>query len=256
VKADRFVRNGVGAVGAALAAIWALAAQIPATFAQASGMTQTLLLALPVVAYVMKDRIKALTNEVLIAKLRRYDHTAWLGGPGLRSVGLGMLHARIREVMRFLDSTAVPPDVRTMRAAHRTVQGAESTIEEVIHYRKVIEVNAQRETPGHYWVRDILRLNVRHFLVRLDDVLDRIAFFDAAGARFASADVPKVYHLNAVVRLSRRTAEGKGYERLERMRIVLDKTGIVRTEHVDARGPSPLAPAKRPLRLPFRLRRP
>jgi hypothetical protein len=256
VKADTFVRNGVGAVGAALAAIWALAAQIPATLARASGMTQTLLLAIPVLAYVLKDRIKALTNEFLTAKFRRFDHTAWLGGSGLRNVGLGMLRARIREVMRFQSSAAVPADVRVMRAAHRTVQGAESTVEEVIHYRKVIEVNALGETAGQYWVRDILRLNVRHFLVRLDDALDKVAFFDAAGARFATAEVPKVYHLNAVVRLSRRSADGTGQERLERMRIVLDKSGIVRTEHVDAKGPSQLPRAKRPLRLPFRLRRP
>jgi hypothetical protein len=255
VKADKFVRNGVGAVGAALAAIWALAAQIPATLAQASGRTQMLLLAIPVVAYVMKDRIKALTNEYLIGKLRRFDHTAWLTGPGLRNVGLGMLRARIREAMKFADRGHVPADVLAMRAAHRTVQLAEVAQEEIIHYRKVIEVSAPGDLPDDYWVRDILRLNVRHYLVRLDEPIDEVAFFDANDARFKVAEIPKVYHLNAIVRLTRRGEDGAGQERLERLRIVIDKTRIVRIEHVDAHGPTPLPPAKRPLRLPFRLRR-
>jgi hypothetical protein len=255
VKADKFVRNGVGAVGAALAAIWALAAQIPATLARASGGTQMLLLAIPVVAYVMKDRIKALTNEYLIAKLRRFDHTAWLTGPGLRNVGLGMLRARIREAMKFVDRSHVPADVLEMRATHRTVQVAELTQEEIINYKKVIEVSAPGDLPDDYWVRDILRLNVRHYLVRLDEPIDEVAFFDASDARFRVAEIPKVYHLNAIVRLTRRGADGRGVARLERLRIVLDKTRIVRIEHVDARGPTPLPPAKRPLRLPFRLRK-
>jgi hypothetical protein len=255
VKADKFVRNGVGAVGAALAAIWALAAQIPATLARASGSTQMLLLAIPVVAYVMKDRIKALTNEYLIAKLRRFDHTAWLTGPGLRNVGLGMLRARIRETMKFTDTSSVPADVRSMRLAQRTVKHADIAQEEVIHYLKVVEVSAHDDVPDDYWVRDILRINVRHFLVRLDEPVDEVAYFDAKSERFDVAEVPKVYHLNAIVRLSRRDADGSGQERLERLRVVLDKTGIVRVEHVESRGPRALAATKRPLRLPFRLRK-
>jgi hypothetical protein len=254
VKGDTFLRNAVGIVGAALAATWALAAQIPLALAKASGKTQMLLFAIPVLAYVTKDRIKALTNEHLVAKLRRFDHTAWLTGEGLRNVGLGMLRARIREVMKFTNVEKLPSDVRAMRLTQRTVQQAEVPVEEIIHYRKMVEVTAQDGTPAGYRVRDIFRLNVRHYLVRLDEPLDEQPFFDANAKRFRTAEIPKVYHLNAIVRLSRRDADGNGSERLERFRVVLDKTGIVRIEKVKAHGPTALV-GKKPLRLPFRLRK-
>src|SRR5262249_13325438 len=112
VKADMFLRNAVGALGAAIAAIWALAAQVPAALARASGDTKLLVFAIPVVAYVLKDRIKALTNELLVKKLRRFDHTSWLSGSSLREVGLGMMQARVRESMHFLGVSEVPAEVR------------------------------------------------------------------------------------------------------------------------------------------------
>jgi hypothetical protein len=141
-----------------------------------------------------------------------------------------------------------------MRAARTTVQQVELALEEIIHYRKTIEVRGRDETQDKYWVRDVLRINVRHFLVRLDESREKIAFFDAEGVQFRSKEVPHVYHLNAIIRLSRQGSDGRTLERLERMRIVLDKAGIVRIEHVEARGPTALPVAKRPLRIPVRLR--
>src|SRR5262249_50821732 len=69
VRRDTFMRNAIGSAGASLAAIWALATQLPATLAQVSGGTKMLFMAAAVLAYVMKDRIKAMTNESLSSKL-------------------------------------------------------------------------------------------------------------------------------------------------------------------------------------------
>jgi hypothetical protein len=235
VKNDPFLRNAVGAVGAALAAIWALAAQIPAALAKSSGNTKLVFFAIPVVAYVMKDRIKALTNEHLVAKLRRFDHTWHLSGATLREVGLGMLEGRIREVMGFLRTDQVPPDVRELRAAQRSLPEAEAAAEEVIHYRKVIDVTPKGTLGPQsdaYSVRDILRLNVKRLLERLDEPVETLEFFDIRGHRFRSTEAPKVYHVNVIVRLSRETRNGDRREVLERLRLVLNKRGIVRIEHV------------------------
>jgi hypothetical protein len=254
VKADTFLRNAVGAVGAALAAIWALAAQVPAAFVQASGDTKLLFFAIPVIAYVLKDRIKALTNEHLIKKLRKFDHTSWLSGETLRQVGLGMLQARVQEVMHFLDVGKVSGDVRKLRLSQRTLPHADFAKEEVIHYRKVIDVGSRRSDlplSEAFWVRDILRLNVRNLLVRLDEPLDAIAFLDVGSSTFRSTEVPKVYHVNVVVRLERESASGQRHERFGRLRLILDKRGIVRIEQLSAPGLTELPPAKRALRLPF-----
>ncbi len=240
-ESDRFTRNAVGAVGAALAAIWALAAQLPATLAAASGTTKLLVFVLPVLAYVLKDRIKAVTNESLSKWLRRYDHVSSLEGESLAVFGLGMLRARFAEAMRFVTSADVPEDIMALRLTGRTVPNAEAANEEVIEYRKVIDVSAKDDAPfpEGYRVRDSLRLNVRHFLVRLDDPLDRVAYYDASRGTFAAAELPKVYHVKVFANIRRADKDGSDDPRIERLRVVLNKDGIVRVDRVAVRAPTP-----------------
>jgi hypothetical protein len=232
---DVFLRNAIAATGAALAAIWALATQLPTTLAGLPASTKLLVFGGAVLAYVLKDRIKAVTNDVLSTRLRKFDHKSWLHGPTMALLGLGDLRIRAREVMRFLTPGEVPPEITRLRLARRTVRRAERMTEEVIHYRKEITavVDDEHVVPEGYSLRDILRLNVRHFLVRLDDPVDRHRFFDPQTGTFATAQLPKVYHLNLVL------AVGRGEEdaeppALEHLRVVLDKQGIVRVERVSA----------------------
>ena len=86
----------------------ALAMKLPGTLAGVTSTTKLWLFMAAVGAYVLKDRIKALTSDLLIPKLRQYDHTKWLSGEALSAVGLGMLHARLRESMRFVSDREVP----------------------------------------------------------------------------------------------------------------------------------------------------
>jgi hypothetical protein len=212
VKADVYLRNAVGMVGATLAAIWALAAQIPLALARASSDAKLLFLAIPVLAYVMKDRIKVLTNEHLVRKLRRFDHTSWLSGASLREVGLGMMTARVREAMRFLSVSQVPGEVRRSRLSHRTIPHADFSKEEVIHYQKVIDVGARRGerlASDAFWVRDIFRLNVKNLLTRLDEPVDEVSYYDERRHGFRATSIPKVYHVNVVVRLRRQSPDGE-----------------------------------------------
>jgi hypothetical protein len=238
VQADSFQRNAVGAVAAALAATWAVAAQVPGSFAQASGNAKLALLALPVLAYVAKDRIKAVTGEWLSKRLRRFDHAFELRGEALATLGLGALRARIGETMCFLRIPEVPADVIDLRLSQRTVRTSEIATEEVIHHRKSVTLRSEDEAaklPDGYSVRDILRLNVRHFLVRLDEPIDEARYFDWRRETFAAAELPKVYHLNVVVKTRREWDNGVSQEQLDRLRVVLNKEGIVRVELVESR---------------------
>ncbi|MFM2152494.1 MAG: hypothetical protein RL199_929 [Pseudomonadota bacterium] len=261
VKVDRFLQNAAGAVAAALGAIWAtaLAMQLPMNPVDLPADAKALFFALAVGAYVTKDRIKAYTSEWLGRRLRRHDHVSWLYGESLETVGLGMLRARYQELVRFIKEAEAPDEVRRMRLSHRTVQRAERLHEEVVHYRKTLELGTFDEAgrlPDGYRLRDILRLNVRHFLVRLDDPYDQVAYFDAATGGFAHARLPKVYHLNVVLQVTRELADGTRHARLEHLRVVLNKEGIVRVETVETEGPRAIPSAPRRLRLPIRLRVP
>ena len=234
---DLFFRNAVAGVAAALGAIWAFATALPATLANLPASTQFLLFLAAVGAYVLKDRIKAVSNEFLTNRLRKYDHAFWLQGASLATLGLGMLRIRLREGMRYLTSSEVPSQVSRQRLSRRTLRRAEAFLEEVIHYRKELYLSAEDETskpPEGYRLRDILRINLRHFLVRLDEPIDRVAFYDTTKCAFAWAELPKVYHLNLVLELRRVGETGIVQERMEHLRVVLSKTGIVRVEKVKA----------------------
>jgi hypothetical protein len=109
----------------------------------------------------------------------------------------------------------------------------------VIHYRKLLEAGhaeGRGGLPKGYRMRDILRMNLRHFLVRLDDPIDHVDLYDRATERFVRLGLPKVYHLNLVVRV-RREREGEGaVSRDAHLRVVLNKDGIVRAEQLHAHG--------------------
>ena len=237
VKRDRFLRNAAGGVGAALAAIWALAAQLPQQLSKVSGSAKLLIFAFAVLAYVLKDRIKVLTNEALSKKLRRFDHVNQLTAASFAATGLEMPRVEIRESMRFLSLPELPPDISALRQSVRTLRSADLGLEEIIHHHKVVDVDEGQEArrlPQGYGVLDILRLNVRHFLVRLDEPLDQVAFFDWRRQGFAMARLPKVYHLNLVVKIRREFKGGAVEESHERLRVVLNKEGIVRAEILSA----------------------
>ena len=235
---DLYLRNAVAAFGAALAAIWAFATRLPATLAGLSASAQLAAVAGVVLAYVMKDRIKAITSDVLSRRLRKFDHKSWLHGPSMAVLGLGMVRLRAREAMRFLRSSEAPESVAALRLARRTVIRAENTGEEVIHYRKLIslEVEGDAPMPPGYWLRDILRLNMRHFMVRLDEPLARQSYFDARRGSFATAALPKVYHVNLILVVRRDDPGGAAEEQREHLRVVLDKQRIVRVERVGTIG--------------------
>ena len=238
-RGDMFVRNAVGAVAAALAAIWALATQLPAYVVNLPPTTKALFFTGAVLAYVMKDRIKAITSEALLKRARTYDHAHQVYGEQLPDAGLGDFVARSAEAVRFLSSDEVPAEVRAVRLQRRTVLHAEAATEEVIHYRKRLDAGSEKGSvglPEGYRVRDILRVNVRHFLVRLDDPLDRVDCFDVSTGGFVRVELPKVYRVNLVVRVRRESDEGEATERYAHLRVVLNKDGIVRAEQIHSNG--------------------
>ena len=137
--------------------------------------------------------------------------------------------------MRFASSDEGSEPVRAVRLERRTVPQAEAQAEEVIHYRERLDVGSGDKSatlPEGYRIRDILRVNVRHFLVRLDDPVDRVDYFDVGRGAFATADMPKVYHVNLVVHVRRESAAGVHDERFAHLRVVLNKNGIVRAEQI------------------------
>lgn len=231
-KPDRYVRNAAAMVAAGLAATWALIAQLPTRFLSLSSSMQVLMLVLPVIAYVAKDRIKEMTKEWLLRRLDAFDHETELVGSQLAGAGLCSLHGCLREKVRFVDQA--PEDVLAVRRRSRWIAGARVGGESVLVYRRALEIaaplHARPRSRDPLALRQIIRLNLRHFMTRLDEREQLVRHYELSAGGFATHELAKVYHLNIVARIGR---PGPGAH-LERWRVVFSRAGIERIEHPPA----------------------
>jgi hypothetical protein len=228
LQKDQYLRNVTGAMAAGLAATWALAAQLPLALQHVSGGLKTAVFALPVIAYVAKDRIKELTREFLLRRLQDYDHLIELTAAGLGDAGLGNIHGELRERLKFLAPDEVPGAVIATRMTRRTLGATETAGESVLHFRRTLALTASAGDTPQFGLRQIIRLNLRHFLTRMDDPEQRVRHFVPELGQFVERALPKVYHLNLVLRV-----EGAELDKM-RWRVVLNKNGIVRIDEVRA----------------------
>lgn len=240
-QVDSYLRNAAGMVAAGMAATWALIAQLPTPLLSLSPVTQMLMFVLPVIAYVLKDRIKELTKEWMIQRMRAYDQETELVGLQLARSGLGPLGGTLREQVRFLDHA--PDDVLAIRQRGCWIAGAWIGGERVLAYRRKLEILAppdgQQRGSDELALRQIIRLSLRHFMTRLDDRVQIVRHYDPAIGGFATHEIAKVYHLNVVVRIGGENQGG----RLERWRVVFSRDGIERVEPGETAGEDPAGAA-------------
>ncbi len=226
-QVDSYLRNAAGMIAAGMAATWALIAQVPTQFLALSPVTQTLMFVLPVIGYVLKDRIKELTKEWMIRRMRAYDQETELVGLQLARSGLGSLCGSLREQVQFVDHA--PDDVLAIRQRGRWIAGARIGGELVLAYRRKLEIQPPRDGQlgsHELALRQIIRLSLRHFMARLDDRDQSVHHYDPSTGGFATHEIAKVYHLNAVVRIAGQDQAAH----LERWRVVFSRDGIERIE--------------------------
>lgn len=243
---DPFFTNTAAMVAAGLAATWATLAQLPLWTGKWTSREGVYFLLLAVGAYILKDRIKEWTRDRLSRRFLRWDHDRKIVGDTLSRVGLGRFAGRAKERMTFVTEEEIPENVRRMRVKNRTVRGVTPELEQVIHYRRSIEIEQDESdaVPEGFGVMELFRLSTSDIIKRLDDPLDQVTFFDNDTGRFKEQELPKVYHLNLVIVVSEGEA---GEQLLKRYRIIVNRKGILRVDPVVERRDEGLAERKRRL---------
>lgn len=254
IRRDYVYRNMTAAFGASLAAAFAMLAQYQTTQMIARGQDYGawqvfILVVLGIIAYVFKDRIKDLTKDHFNARLKswlpdydvhlRYTH---YGEDGKR---VDSFLGTSQEYCRYVSRANLPPDILFLRdLGHRSDLEPER-LEQVIYYNKRLGVNLRQQLREHFGdarvrrIHDVLRFDVSRFLAKLDNPSKQLSYFDPEqGIR--SVEAPKVYHVNLVFRYT--VTEWRDHKRLstsvevERVRLIVNKKGIVRIETVVPRG--------------------
>ncbi|MDA8244277.1 MAG: hypothetical protein M0025_09195 [Elusimicrobia bacterium] len=189
-----------------------------------------------VISYMFKDRIKDWLKLLFSKSLTR-----WISDRKIDILDSSFGGARIgvlKEAVTFIPVRDVPPDItRLRRVDNITSVDEEGKPERVLKYKKeivlypkiIMEMHERRRD-----LNDIMRFNIRDIISQADDAEVDYPYVDLASGDVRSAACSRVYHLNMVLKYTYYTRSDQVAINYERIRIVVNKDGIVRLEEVRA----------------------
>ncbi len=189
-----------------------------------------------VVSYIFKDRIKDWLKLLFSKSLTRWISDRKIDI--LDSSGGGERIGLLKEAVTFIPGRDVPPDIsRLRRIDNITSVDEEGKPERVLKYKKKIALYPAVIMKRHERRRDlndIMRFNIREVVEQADDAEVEYSYIDPRDGALRSASCSRVYHMNMVLKYTYFNREDQLSIYYERIRIVLNKEGIVRLEEVAA----------------------
>jgi hypothetical protein len=227
--AATWLRELLFAVAASAAMAFAIAIAFWNGFAVEGSRWVTWVLA-AIVAYAVKDRLKATLQTVFASVLaRHFPDRRWV----LRDRERGMTLGTMQEQSGFVAFGALPPAVlstRRMTRLHPLEEQARP--ETVLFHKKQVSLRGDRVAqadPRFSALTEIFRLDLARWLAHTDDPKRDIVFADPAALAIGSAEAPRVYNIAVVYRVRRAEQEDAPWHRL---RVVVTRKGVRRIEHI------------------------
>jgi len=219
-------------IAAGVAMLFAVAATIYAQSRYA--LNSAAFVMIVVVSYIFKDRIKDWLKVFFSRSMAKwlYDRRSEILTP--RD---GVRIGEMREAFTFLKPGDVPADILSLRNIDNiTSIEEEGKPERVFKYKKEMILRPRLIEKLHDRrkdLNDIIRFSVADFIKQADDPRADYVRVDREG-RIVSSSCPRVYRLNLVLRYAYKGRDGEPRVNRERIRVVLNKEGIVRMEEVRA----------------------
>jgi len=233
----RIARHGALGIAAGIAMGWAVFAQVLMLLALdlelQRGVSLGVLTAFSlgaVVAYVLKDRIKAALGTWLSKRLPRVlsdrRHQLKVDGSD-RAVG------SMEEWMGFVQQEELPKEIAALQEGSLRNRVLLATPQEVLHYRRRLRLQP-RATARHFprvdGLTEVLRLHVGRWVRTLASTRKDVTFLD--GGQPGHRKLPNHYYADVLVRFERLTPEPD--VKVGQMRLVLDRRGLVAVEEPPA----------------------
>ena len=187
-------------------------------------------IAIAVVTYMFKDRIKDLLKAYFSRRM-----TSWLAdfSVQIRDPVSQQTLGRCKEAASYLRPGDIPAKVHAARYQEAASRASDASPEEVLKYEKLIELDGERLIEHlhqeRYDIHDIIRFDLGQILPRTDDPLSRVAIYDEQNDRVKMREFAKVYHLNVVLVLQADHLS-QADQIVRRIRIVFNRRGILRLE--------------------------
>lgn len=237
-KKDALYKNYAAAVGAGLAALFTGIVEhqrMQYLEGDGSGLRFSFLIALAVLAYIFKDRIKELSRDYFNSRWRerlpdqrfRLMHQSVHPDGKQEDYEVGLC----TEYFRFIKEA--PSDVSYLRTLGQTHSSDPVRREHITHVarRFSFELPNERQRTLFPLLKNVVRLDISPFLNKLDNPTMAVSYFDKS--RHAKTVLaPKVYHINGVFRYETLFGPEGSLVKVdyERFRLIIDKNGIVRLE--------------------------
>lgn len=227
--ASTFVRELLYALAASVAMAFAVAAAIWNGF-EVGGQGWITWVLVAVVAYAIKDRVKALLQTAFSNVLERhFPDRRWF----IRDRERGLTLGKMEEQSGFVPFHKLPQSVLAARRLTRLHPlEEEARPETVLFHKKEVELRGDRvaEADARFTaLTEIFRLDLARWLAHTDDPKRDIVFADPEAGTLGSARAPRVYNIAIVYRLRHESDPDKAWHRL---RVVVTRKGIRRIEHI------------------------
>jgi hypothetical protein len=185
-----------------------------------------------VVGYMFKDRIKEFVRALFAGNLQSYMFDRRIN---IRTLDGKYKLATLREKITFIKEREIPPEIRTARQKDPFADlDNDRQGETVICHTKDIVLNAdlfQRAfagLPRTSGLNDIIRYDIHPYLKKMDDPVEEQLLLHEGELKMVHSH--KVYHINFVSQYTSLSSQNEKIYR--RMRLVLNRLGIKRIEHI------------------------
>ncbi|MCB1136628.1 MAG: hypothetical protein KDK78_10195 [Chlamydiia bacterium] len=186
--------------------------------------------------YVLKDRMKDILKSFSAKMATEFypDFSTSIRTPkGDSQIG------SLTESFAFMRESELPDEVRRTRLLGTTREVPEAKrLQNIIYYRRRVKLNTQRLVAGkrRFELNDIFRFNISRFLRKASDPIENHLVMDVQTGALMHVGYPKVYHINLILRQQYTGRDGLHHVDLKKIRLVVDKDGILRIERLDEDG--------------------
>ncbi|KIC72049.1 hypothetical protein [Candidatus Protochlamydia amoebophila] len=182
--------------------------------------------------YILKDRIKEGLKKIYYKKASRWfpDYSTEIKTQNEKKIG------HLTENFAFIEPSQLPPDFLEIRNHHFHEElQALNRHESILHYKREVSLYYQ---PSHLQRRrkeltTIFRLNIQRFVQKASNALQPNLTLNLSTEEIQERLLPKVYHLNIIIRNTYQQPDFTYKSEIETFRVVVDKVGIKRVEQIN-----------------------
>lgn len=185
------------------------------------------------ILYILKDRLKEwlkiLSHKQ--ASIWFSDYTTKIKTSHAADHTIGQL----QESFSFVDEKALPKEIVEIRNREfHEVLEAFKRPENVIYYKKEMRIHKKPAWmhSRRYLLNVIFRFNIQKFMEKAGGPYVSFTYLERGTDRLTTKELPKVYHLNIIMKSTSVGEDLKTQVDFQKYRLVVNKAGIQRVEHL------------------------